>query len=107
MESHSRQRTAIVRDTPAKERLRSIPWPSCRQRHSFSLDQKQRFQQILFPNGLRFDGKSFGTFTTCIGFNYLRGISSGDSSLASQSIPSWNQIIAWLKEMETLRQIAA
>ena len=23
--------------------------------------------------------------------------------LASQSIPSWNQIILWLKEMETLR----
>ena len=25
--------------------------------------------------------------------------------VASQSIPSWNQIIAWLKEMEALRQI--
>jgi len=28
-------------------------------------------------------------------------------ALASQSIPSWNQIGEWLKEMETLRQIAA
>jgi len=27
--------------------------------------------------------------------------------LASQSIPSWNQIIAWLREMETLRRGAA
>jgi hypothetical protein len=27
--------------------------------------------------------------------------------LASQSIPTWNQIISWLKEMETLRIIAA
>lgn len=27
--------------------------------------------------------------------------------MASQSIPSWNQIIAWLKEMEALRTIAA
>ena len=27
--------------------------------------------------------------------------------LASQSIPSWNHIIAWLREMETLRIIAA
>ena len=26
------------------------------------------------------------------------------SFVASQSIPSWNQIISWLKEMETLRQ---
>jgi len=40
-------------------------------------------------------------------FNHLQGISSADSSLASQSIPSWNQIISWLKEMETLRTIAA
>ena len=27
-----------------------------------------------------------------------------DLSLASQSIPSWNQITAWFKEMETLRE---
>jgi hypothetical protein len=26
--------------------------------------------------------------------------------LASQSIPSWNPVMAWLNEMETLRQIA-
>ena len=35
---------------------------------------------------------------------------SGDKffrMLASQSIPSWKQIIAWLKEMETLRIVAA
>jgi hypothetical protein len=31
----------------------------------------------------------------------------GGKSLASQSIPSWNQIIDWLKEMEMLRQVAA
>jgi hypothetical protein len=28
-------------------------------------------------------------------------------ALASQTIPSWNQIIAWLREMETLRKAAA
>ncbi len=27
--------------------------------------------------------------------------------LASQSIPSWNQIKTWLREMETLRKAAA
>ncbi len=27
--------------------------------------------------------------------------------LASLTIPSWNQIIAWLREMETLRKVAA
>ena len=31
--------------------------------------------------------------------------SSGDPSLASQSIPTSNQIISWLKEMEGLRKL--
>jgi len=29
------------------------------------------------------------------------------SAIGAQSIPSWNQIITWLKEMETLRTAAA
>jgi hypothetical protein len=54
-------------------------WTRC------TLDQKQRFQKILFPNGLKFDGESFGTVTTSIACNYLQGISSADSSLASRT----------------------
>jgi hypothetical protein len=38
---------------------------------------------------------------------YLQGYSGRNSSLASQSISSWNRLISWLKEMETLRQNAA
>jgi hypothetical protein len=72
-----------------------------------STDQKQRFQKVLFPNGLIFNGETYRTAETCLAFSYLKGISEGDSSLASQSIPSWNQIIAWLKDMETLRSAAA
>jgi len=72
-----------------------------------SADQKQNFQRVLFPNGLVFDGESYRTAPTCIAFSYLQDISEGKSNLASQSIPSWNQIISWLKEMETLRQIGA
>jgi hypothetical protein len=72
-----------------------------------TLEQKRRFQKVLFPEGITFDGKRFGTATTCFAFSYLEGISKVGSSLASQSIPSWNQIISWLKEMETLRSIAA
>jgi hypothetical protein len=76
-------------------------WNQC------SSDQKQRFQRILFPSGLVFDGESYRTAPTCIAFSYLKGISEGKSSLASQSIPSWNQIISWLRDMETLRRTAA
>jgi len=65
-----------------------------------SVDQKQRFQRILFPEGLTFDGENFGTAATCLAFSYLREVSQCNVSLASQSIPSWNQIIAWLREMD-------
>jgi site-specific DNA recombinase len=54
-------------------------WNQC------SNDQKQRFQRVLFPSGLVFDGESYRTAPTCIAFSYLRGISEGKSSLASRT----------------------
>ena len=43
------------------------------------LDQRQRFQQLFFPEGLAFDGERFvGTAATAPAFSYLRGISAGD-----------------------------
>jgi DNA invertase Pin-like site-specific DNA recombinase len=54
-------------------------WTQC------SADQKQRFQRVLFPDGLIFDGESYRTATTCLAFSYLRGISGTDSSLASRT----------------------
>ena len=33
--------------------------------------QKQRLQQVLFPEGLRFDGDEFGTAVTCLAFTKL------------------------------------
>jgi hypothetical protein len=52
-------------------------WTQC------SADQKQRFQRVLFPDGLIFNGESNRTAPTCIAFSYLRDISTMDSSLAS------------------------
>jgi hypothetical protein len=54
-------------------------WTQC------SADQKQRFQRVLFPEGLVFDGESYRTATTCLAFSYLRDISDENSSLASRS----------------------
>jgi site-specific DNA recombinase len=54
-------------------------WTQC------SADQKQRFQTILFPDGLVFDGENYRTATTCLAFSYLRDISAVDSSLASRT----------------------
>jgi hypothetical protein len=56
---------------------------------------------------LIFDGDSYRTAEPGLVFSYLREISEGNSSLASQRIPTWNRIIVWLKEMETLRTTAA
>lgn len=47
-----------------------------------SLEQRQRFQQLFFPNGIAFDGNGFvGTRVTAPAFSYLRGIQTGNESL--------------------------
>src|SRR5205814_8097780 len=47
-----------------------------------SLAQKQRLQQVFFPDGIRFDGKKLvGTGTTLPVFNYLNPISDGKKDL--------------------------
>ena len=47
-----------------------------------SLEQRQRFQQLFFPNGLAFDGKGFvGTRVTAPAFSYLRTIEDGNERM--------------------------
>ncbi len=48
-----------------------------------SLDQKQRLQGVLFPEGLRFDGREFGTAATCLAFKQLRGSEPVVEAMAS------------------------
>jgi hypothetical protein len=47
------------------------------------LDQKQQLQQVLFPEGLQFDGETFGTAVTCLAFKQLDESGSARSDLAS------------------------
>ena len=47
------------------------------------LDQKQQLQQILFPEGLRFDGEQFGTAVTCLPFKALDENGGSNSGMAS------------------------
>ena len=47
------------------------------------LDQKQRLQKVLFPEGLKFDGQEFGTAVTCLAFKQFRGSGGSGSNLAS------------------------
>jgi site-specific DNA recombinase len=46
-------------------------------------DQKQRLQKVLFPDGLRFDGKEFGTAVTSSLFSNLDTIVKEKTNLAS------------------------
>ena len=49
-------------------------------------DQRQRFQQLFFPEGLAFDGERFvGTAATAPAISYLRGISAGDERVVGQT----------------------
>ena len=47
-----------------------------------SLEQRQRFQQLFFPDGIAFDGKGFvGTRVTAPVFSYLRTIEDGNERM--------------------------
>jgi len=48
-----------------------------------TLDQKQRFQSSVFPEGLTFDGEKLGTTVICLAFNRLPSSKVEESSVAS------------------------
>ena len=51
-----------------------------------SLEKRQRFQQLFFPDGIAFDGKGFvGTRVTAPAFSYLRTIDGGNERLVDQT----------------------
>jgi hypothetical protein len=51
-----------------------------------SLEQRQRFQQLFFPDGIAFDGKGFvGTRVTAPAFSYLREIETENERMVDQT----------------------
>ena len=51
-----------------------------------SLEQRQRFQQLFFPDGIVFDGNGFvGTRVTAPAFSYLREIETGNERMVDQT----------------------
>ena len=51
-----------------------------------SLNQRQRFQQLFFPDGIAFDGNRFiGAAVTAPAFSYLREIRTGNEGLVDQT----------------------
>ena len=51
-----------------------------------SLEQRQRFQQLFFPEGISFDGNGFvGTAVTAPAFSYLQPIADGKERMVDQT----------------------
>ena len=72
-----------------------------------SLNQKQRLQQLFFPDGIAFDGKRFvRTAVTTPAFNYLTCADGSENEVASLMPASWNQIASWLQQVDGLRRAA-
>jgi hypothetical protein len=69
-----------------------------------SLNQKQRLQQLFFPDGIVFDGKQFvRTAVTANAFKYLTVAESSHNEVASLMPGSWNQIADWLQQIDAVR----
>ena len=75
-----------------------------------SLDQRQRLQRVLFPSGIEITAdKQIGTAEICGIFKVLDGFqaeSTDGGSVVPLIATSWNQIIAWLRQIDQLRQAA-
>jgi hypothetical protein len=73
-----------------------------------SLEQRQRFQQLFFPDGIAFDGKGFvgNPRNRAPAFSYLRTIEDGNERMVAQNSASWNQLAGWLREIAALREAA-
>ncbi len=69
-----------------------------------SLDQRQRLQQLFFPQGVALNGNGFvGTAVTAPAFSYLQPVADGKERMVDQTIASWNLIDQWLREVDVLR----
>jgi hypothetical protein len=71
------------------------------------LEQRQRFQQLFFPEGMAFDGQRFvGTAATAPAFSYLREIRPAGDGVVDQTSASWNRLTSWLASVVALRLAA-
>jgi len=69
-----------------------------------SLEQRQRFQQLFFPEGIAFAGNGFvRTGVTAPAFSYLREIETGNEGLVAQILPRWNRLQHWFELTEAFR----
>ena len=72
-----------------------------------SLEQRQPFQQLFFPEGIAFDGNRFvRTGVTAPAFSYLREIRTENEGLVDQILPRWNPLTSWMRQIEHYQRAA-
>jgi DNA invertase Pin-like site-specific DNA recombinase len=72
-----------------------------------SLDQRQRLQQLFFPEGIQFDGKGFvRTGLTAHAFNWLEDFQPSKARVVAQTFPSSNTFRLLLADFEACRRAA-
>jgi hypothetical protein len=70
-------------------------------------DRKRTFQRVLFPSGVEFNGSTFGTAPSGPVFSYLRDLGGGETKMVAQTIPTWNQLEVWFREINELKHALA
>jgi hypothetical protein len=68
-----------------------------------SLEQRQRFQQLFFPDGIAFDGKRFVRTSVTAPFSYLREIENENAGLVAQIFARWNPLTSWMRQIDRFR----
>ena len=68
------------------------------------LDQKQRLQKVLFPQGAKFGKDGFGTSEPAPIYRLLSASDTQKETLVALTSTSWNQLIFWLKDLDSLRR---
>jgi hypothetical protein len=72
-----------------------------------SLDQRQRLQQLFFPEGVAFNRNQFDpTAVTSSAFMYLRPVEGSKKDSVAQIFTSWNPLMGWVRQIEALRSAA-
>jgi hypothetical protein len=67
---------------------------------------RERLQWALFPQGIPLQDGKRGTAVSCFAFTQLTEFVRNEFGVASLSIPSWNQIETFLRQMSRLRESA-
>ena len=72
-----------------------------------SLEQRQRFQQLFFPDEIAFDGnRCNGTGATAPAFSYLRELRTESEGWWTGREAVGNRLANWLDRIKQLREAA-